>query len=134
MRTKFWVCVVAAVATMLLGVGTAQAAPEAVHPSASIVYTAVDADGGVYWRYSPYWPDTDAVPGQGFYTGNQIELKCWVFGGPAGPNNNTLWYLATNVTHPGDGSGYINDHYLNTPGTAANPQPQGTQCLGPIDS
>ncbi|GAB3189032.1 hypothetical protein GCM10027259_59120 [Micromonospora palomenae] len=47
-------------------------------------------------------------------------------GAPAGPYNNTLWYHAYDWqrgTH-----GWINDHNLNTPGTAANPQPQTEKC------
>lgn len=101
-----------------------------ISPKNDPLFTAVDANGGIYWRYLPYWGDTQSIPGWGFYTGDTIELACWTFGGPAGPYGNTLWYIARNDSRPGDGEGYINDHYLNTPGTAANPQPQGPECDG----
>lgn len=130
MRIRTWLCSAAALAAALSTVaGIAEAAP-ALHttPNSAPVFTAVDADGGVYWRYLPYWSDSQNIPGWGFYTGNQIQLACWTTGGPAGPYGNTLWYLAANLTHPADGQGYINDHYLNTPGTAGNPQPQGDRC------
>jgi hypothetical protein len=133
-KSKFAGSIVA-LALLAVGIVTAGPATAATAPHVApraVVYTAVDADGGVYWRYLPTWSDTQSISGWGFYTGNQIELACWVTGGPAGPNNNTLWYLAENLTHPEDGQGYINDHYLNTPGTAASPQPQGDRCDGTL--
>ncbi|GAB3901639.1 hypothetical protein ACFQ1S_03520 [Kibdelosporangium lantanae] len=123
-------------AASTLAASCALAAPASATTTARValrddpLFTAVDANGGIYWRYLPYWADTQAIPGWGFYTGDTIELACWTFGGPAGPNNNTLWYIARNFSRSGAGEGYINDHYLNTPGTAAHPQPQGPQCDG----
>lgn len=60
------------------------------------------------------------------HNGNTIGLTCYWYGNPAGPYGNTLWYLADDLT---TGTyGWINDHYLNTPGTAASPQPQTMSC------
>jgi hypothetical protein len=87
---------------------------------------AVNAPSGVYWRNSPHWNDVYSAPTTGFNNGDWIHLDCYEFGGPAGPYGNTLWYYADDGT-TGSG-GWINDHYLDTPGTAAHPQPQTDQC------
>lgn len=55
-----------------------------------------------------------------------IGLGCYYFGNATGPYGNTLWYFADDLTN--NTYGWINDHYLNTPGTAANPQPQTSRC------
>jgi hypothetical protein len=56
-----------------------------------------------------------------------VTLNCYYWGTPAGPYGNTLWYEAeTDTQFPIDG--LINDHYLNTPDTAANSQPQTAHC------
>jgi hypothetical protein len=71
----------------------------------------------------------DGSPNPSFATslsmsdGTQLVLGCYLYGAPAGPYGNTLWYKLQ--------FGYwINDHYLNTPGTAASPQPQTQHCGG----
>ena len=76
-----------------------------------------------------------STPAMGYPTntaltnGQPIILQCYFWGAPAGPYGNTLWYAAqTDEQYPRNG--YINDHYLNTPGTAANPQPQVGHCNG----
>lgn len=89
----------------------------------SAVYTAVNAPSTVLFGNHPskMWS-----AGHGFINGDTMELTCHFFGAPAGPYNNTLWYMAYDrqrSTH-----GWINDHNLNTPGTAANPQPQTPAC------
>lgn len=103
-------------------------------PSDGGVWTAVDAAGGVYWR-DDHEQDTAIVwPGHGIYTGDQLILLCWKWGGP-GPTGNHLWYQASNSSRNVDPSGsleggWVNDHYLSTPGTAINPEPQGPECFG----
>jgi len=60
------------------------------------------------------------------HNGDEVALSCYVFGNATGPYGNTLWYWASDEVT--DSMGWINDHYLNTPGTAANPQPQMPHC------
>lgn len=97
------------------------------------IFTAVNADGGVYWRADPNWNDAIRLAGHGIYNGDQIALDCYQFGGPVAPYGNTLWYYAVNTSRWDSQtgnyqSGWVNDHFLNTPGTAANPQPQTLPC------
>jgi hypothetical protein len=87
-------------------------------------WTAVGAPGAVSFRNSPNWNDVGDVGG--FVNGQIVELSCYEFGGPAGPYSNTLWYIAYDEST--NAVGWINDHYLNTPGTAAAPQPQAGVC------
>jgi hypothetical protein len=61
--------------------------------------------------------------------GELLNLECYFWGAPAGPYGNTLWYAAeTDAAFPLEG--FINDHYLNTPGTASSPAPQVPHCTG----
>jgi hypothetical protein len=133
-RAGLIVAAVLAVGAMLLGggVASAQGAPAghlatSVHPAIAGDFTAVNADGGVYWRNSPNWSDTDQIPGYGFYNGDQMYLVCYSYGGAVAPYGNTLWYFAYDDSR-GDTAGWVNDHFLNTPGTAASPQPQTGHC------
>jgi hypothetical protein len=66
------------------------------------------------------------VSGFGVANNDVIGLGCYYYGNPTGPYGNTLWYLADDLTN--HTYGFINDHYLNTPGTATNPQPQTPHC------
>jgi hypothetical protein len=124
----------AAVAAAALGLASfsAGAGTAAAREGDGGVWTVVDADGGVYWRSAPGQPYYLEQPGHGVYTDDQIRLEDWLIGEP-GPTGNPLWYwaedLSRNLQPTGDHEmGYINDHYLNTPGTAASPQPQGQEC------
>ncbi|MEU3624861.1 hypothetical protein BS329_18095 [Amycolatopsis coloradensis] len=92
-------------------------------------WQAVDAVGGVYWRNSPHWNDTDRIPGCGFYQGDYIHLICYDYGDAVGPHGNRLWYRAQDEKN--NSIGFINDHYLNTPGTAQNPTLNAPDCWGP---
>jgi hypothetical protein len=87
-------------------------------------FHVVNAPSAVAFRGSPNWNFPTST---GFTNGDSIGLDCYEFGGPAGPYGNTLWYDATDNVN--GYSGWINDHYLSTPGTAANPQPQTAECL-----
>jgi hypothetical protein len=62
----------------------------------------------------------------GVNNNDTIGLACYYFGHATGPYGNTLWYLAEDISN--NTYGWINDHYLNTPGTAANPDPQTPIC------
>lgn len=96
----------------------------AVRPQDGGVWTVVN--GPVVW-YNSANASRDANPSGSFTNGEQLDLACYEFGGPAGPYGDPLWYL----TYTGQGFEFINDHYLNTPGTAAHPSPQGLPCFGP---
>jgi hypothetical protein len=87
------------------------------------IFSVVNAPNTVNWRNFPNW---NYPVDMGFGNGDPMDLGCYMFGGPAGPYGNTLWYMAwdgANNTY-----GWINDHYLTTPGTAAHPQPQTWEC------
>ena len=78
-------------------------------------FRVVNADVGVYWRATPNWNDAIRNPGYGVYTGDTVQLNCWVRGGTVPPYyNNPLWYQATVVSGRGKGSGLVNDHFLET--------------------
>lgn len=82
-----------------------------------------NAVGSAAWSNSPSASD---LSGYGFGNGNPIDLQCWEYGGPDGPYGNTLWYWAQDPAN--NTYGWISDHNLTTPGTAAHPQPQGWEC------
>ncbi len=115
-----------------IAVGTITAGPAAAsgpggEPSFGL-YDATNADGGLYWRSSPDMNTAIAQPGVGVYTGDGVALDCYAYGGPGGPYGDRLWYWGEEYNGFGSGQGWITDHYLTTPGTAANPQPQGPRC------
>ena len=47
----------------------------------------------------------------------QAQLKCYAFGDPLGPYNNSLWYYVSNVSRPTNAgvanTGWLNSHYIN---------------------
>ena len=84
-------------------------------PVPSNVKTVVNADGGIYWRSGPDWSFVVTDPGHGIYTGDRVNLNCFVNGGTVPPlNSNALWYFASIYSGRGIGQGYLNDHFLNT--------------------
>lgn len=85
-------------------------------------WRVVNAPQPVEYRDHPHW--NYPIPGATFVNDDEFELICYIFGAPAGPNNNRLWYSV----YLWPGGLLINDRYLNTPGTAASPQPQGEPC------
>ncbi|MEU5934420.1 hypothetical protein [Micromonospora sp. NPDC047187] len=86
-------------------------------------FKVVNAASTVNWGNSP---STMWAAGFGFVNNDTAQLHCYFFGGPAGQYGNKLWYLAYDVNR--NTYGWINDTNLNTPGTAANPQPQTGRC------
>ena len=74
---------------------------------------------------SPSTFDSSPSPGHSngvaVANGNCLSFDRYFYGAPAGPYGDPLWYEV--------GFDYwINDHYLDTPGTAASPRPQGSHC------
>jgi len=93
------------------------------HPAIPASHVHPDKSWGVINNPGTY----DSSPNRSYSNGHSVSspvtLRCYYFGAPAGPYGNTLWYQV--------GSGYsnwINDHYLDTPGTAADPEPQAPHC------
>jgi hypothetical protein len=124
---------IASLAAIVFAASPASAYPAPPGASAQAIYTVENTGGGVYWRWDPHTADYQAISGYGPYDGYEVAIDCWAYGDPVGPYGNRLWYYAEQwspTNYVGDGSGWINDHYLNTPGTAANPQPIGPECNG----
>jgi hypothetical protein len=91
------------------------------HPEDGGVWTVVN---GPVVYYNSANASRDSNPNGSFTDGERIDLQCYEFGGPAGPYGDPLWYL----TYTSQGYEFINDHYLNTPDTAANPVPETWSC------
>jgi hypothetical protein len=81
-------------------------------PPAGLVFSIFNAEGGIYYRNSPHWADTSAIPGVGVYNGDQVELICGAFGDPVGPFNDTAWSYVNNLSRP-VGDGWVDEHFIN---------------------
>lgn len=126
---------IAVAAAALLGASSAQAT--AVSPSqnstAAVAQPHASCPSGQWtvenspgvWHLSPNASAPNDA-GVALANGTCVSLYCYQYGAPYGPYGNTLWYWLP-LGNAGNG-GYINDHNLNTPGTAANPQPQAPHC------
>jgi hypothetical protein len=125
---KLSITVTAAGTLAALPVSVAAAAPTAFTPIVTRTATQVLPR----YNYGPWTvvnsPGTyDSSPnrqhsnGVALANGTQVTLECYYFGGAAGPYGNTLWYEV-------GFDNWVNDHYLNTPGTAVHPQPQTPRC------
>ena len=99
----------------LTGVRATCGNPQPPPPSPTGI-RVVNADGGVYWRGNPpNWNAPIVRTGYGVYTNDRVTLTCWTTGSTVPPlNNNTLWYQATVISGRGIGSGFVNDHFLDT--------------------
>ncbi|MER7645171.1 hypothetical protein [Streptomyces sp. NPDC126522] len=105
------------IAGLLLSGAPAHAVP--ARPAAQPVFQIVNSPGTTDRSPSATDPSSTTIA-----NGTNVTLVCYYYGAPAGQYGNTLWYMAAfNGT-----AGWINDHNLNTPGTAANPQPQSSHC------
>ena len=130
-HARVLVAALAVVATGALGIvstGTASA-------STGIVKAVVNADGGVYWRAAPRWDAVIKVNRQGVYNGDRIELECYFSGNSANTVppywNNSLWYQVKIVSGYGIGSGWLNDHFINTGTNVPNQPVRGVPACGP---
>src|SRR6266567_5481837 len=84
-------------------------------PATSVHEKVVNADSIVYWRSDPDWNTPLTLAQQGVYTGDTVALACYTHGSTVPPNNNNpLWYWAEVVSGQGQGSGWVNDHFLDT--------------------
>lgn len=126
MRTLGSTVLVAALAAVVVS-GSAQAGEERTgQPAAEAAASSSSwrAVGSGDLRANP---NTNRGTSGTFGQNDEMWLQCYFFGGPAGQYGNKLWYWAYNYTRATQG--FINDTNLNTPGTAANPQPQAEPCL-----
>jgi hypothetical protein len=98
-----------------------------------LVFTVVDAEEGIYYRNSPSWGDTSRTPGVGVYNGDRVELICGAYGDPVGPYANKAWSKVRNLSRPGIGEGWVNEHFIDD-GASTNGWPAGVpQCgLAPV--
>jgi hypothetical protein len=81
----------------------------------SVQEKVVNADSIVSWRSDPDWKTLLTMAQQGVYTDDIVALACYTRGSVVPPNNNNpLWYWAEVVSGHGQGSGWVNDHFLNT--------------------
>jgi hypothetical protein len=118
--------------------GSPQPPPEAAPAPApaaggGLVFTVFNADGGIYYRYGPHWSETTATPGVGVYNGDQVELICGSSGDPVGPYGNTAWSKVRNLTRPGIGEGWVNEHYINDGASPNAFVPGEPPCGGEIE-
>jgi hypothetical protein len=82
------------------------------HPG-GLVFTAFNAEGGIYYRNSPRWSDTPQTAGVGVYNGDTVELICGAFGDPVGPYGDTAWSYVRNLARPSIGDGWVNEHFID---------------------
>jgi hypothetical protein len=98
-------------------------------PPPGLVFTVFNAEGGIYYRSSPHWADTPAIPGVGVYNGDQVQLICGAFGDPVGPYNDTAWSYVNNLSRS-VGDGWVNEHFIND-GMLTNQFVPGEPMCGP---
>ena len=96
---------------------TAGAAPASARAAGSLDFTVTDAaSGGIYARFEPHTADKIVANGYGVYPNDQVRLLCGVTDGdPYGPYNNPTWHFIEDLSRPGEGAFWVNDHLLNTP-------------------
>jgi hypothetical protein len=127
MKIRIWRRAAAAVAVALAAASVATAAYAAPAATAASVrpdttsWQIVNSPGT--WRLSPSLADNSSTP---IGNGQSVTLTCYYWGDAAGAYNNELWYSAYDVNT--GTRGWINDHYLNTPDTAANPIYETPRC------
>jgi len=94
------------------GVGTGGTGGSGGASMPSLVFTVDNAAGGIYYRNSPHWADTNQVPGVGVYNGDRVQLICSAWGDPVGPSSNTAWSYVTDLSRS-VGSGWVSEHFIN---------------------
>jgi hypothetical protein len=103
--------------------------PPTPAPTSGLVFTVFNAEGGIYYRNSPHVNDTPQSPGVGVYNGDQVELICGATGDPVGPYSDTAWSKVKNLTRPGIGEGWVNEHYVNDGASSGAWPPGESICL-----
>jgi len=116
----------AAVATLCFVCVTASAA------FAGPTYSVMNAEGGIYWRSAPDWNTAVRVNGFGVYNGEIIEPHCYEPGAGNVPGTSDyMWEYASDVTGPGYGTGWVNEHFINDGQPINQPSPGVPPCKAP---
>jgi len=119
----------------MIAVTAALVGPPVGAVAATPRYTVVNGDHdhsrGVYLRNSANTNDVTRTAAHEVMYGNHVRLTCWTWGTAVGSLKNKMWYRVSAVDGPITGkTGYINDHYLNTP-AGANKHVAGVPACSP---
>lgn len=117
----------------LLVVAAALIVPAGAANASGLVWsvTNYDNDGttGVYLRNSADINNVNRDAGHFVSYGTQAQLLCYAWGTAVGPYANRIWHDVTILTGPNTGkSGWISDHWMNTPVSTNQPTPGESQC------
>lgn len=118
--------VLAATTALMCGVFMAPAA------LAGPTFSVMNAEGGIYWRSAPDWNTAVRVTGFGVYNGEIIEPHCYEAGAGNVPGSaDYMWEYASDVTGPGYGTGWVNEHFINDGQPINQPSPGVPPCHPP---
>jgi hypothetical protein len=98
--------------------------------SADPQYSVMNAPEGVYWRSEPNWAAAEKTTGFGVYDGEIVEVHCYQSGTAVEGSADTMWEYASDVTGPGYGSGWLNEHFINDQRQLDEPSPGVGPCQG----
>ncbi len=105
-RTGLW-------GLMLLLPTVTMLAMSATSARAAAVFPTMNDAGGIYWRSAPNWDTPVAQAGNGVYPTTDISIQCYATGTAVPGSNDTMWVQASVASGPGQGSGWINEHFVN---------------------
>ncbi len=126
MTSRAWRLVLVAVVSMAC-VGLT--APSAL---ANPTYSVMNAEGGIFWRSAPDWNTPVRINGFGVYNGEIIEPHCYQAGAGNVPGSaDFMWEYASDVTGPGFGTGWLNEHFINDGQPINQPSPGVPPCSPP---
>lgn len=98
-----------ALATVAVAVSLVVGASSTVGAEDGRVAHITKTEIGIYFRADPNnWESRGNLAG---VDGTTVTLRCAIEGIPVGEYNNRIWYLADDA----NGSGYLPDHFLDTP-------------------
>lgn len=117
----------AIMAVLVIVLALAAASPALADPT----YTAMNAEGGIYWRSEPNWNAAERISGFGVYNGTTIAVHCYQSGTSVPGSANTMWEQATDVAGSGYGSGWLNEHFINDGQPINQPSPGVPPCNAP---
>lgn len=91
-----------------------------------------NAEGGIYWRSGPDWNTPETIPGNGFYPGTVIRPTCYQSGAANVPGSaDEMWEQASWIAGPGQGSGWINEHFIDDGEPISQPSAGVPACSAP---
>jgi hypothetical protein len=105
--------------------------PPASGPLPAGSFAVMNASGGIYWRSGPDWNTPVVAAGNGFYPDTIITVECYRPGVANVPgSSNGMWELAHVASGRGNGSGWINGHFINDGSSVNQPSPGVQPCAG----